>query len=67
MSDDPRPPAPPAGRPGRPPSPAPAVPVSSRLAPTDYDALARAASRHGVSVSAFVRGALLAALRPPRR
>lgn len=52
---------------GRPKVPEPRVPVSSRVTPADYDRLAEAARRRGVSVAAFIRATLRSALRPPPR
>jgi hypothetical protein len=51
---------------GRPKVPEPRVPVSSRVTPAEYDRLATAARARGVSVAAFVRATLRAALRRPR-
>jgi hypothetical protein len=48
---------------GRPKVEAPRVPVSSRVTPAEYDRLAQAARARGVSVAAFVRATLRAALR----
>ena len=48
---------------GRPKVPEPGVPVSSWVTPTDYDQLAKAARARGISISAFVRATLRAALR----
>jgi hypothetical protein len=50
---------------GRPKVAAPRVPVSSRVTAAEYDRLAQAARARGVSVAAFVRATLRAALRPP--
>jgi predicted HicB family RNase H-like nuclease len=52
-------------RPGRPRA-EPSSSVSTKIAVTDHDRLIAAANKRGLSVSAFVRGALLNALRPPR-
>jgi hypothetical protein len=50
-------------RPGRPRALEPRSSVSTSLAVTDHDRLIAAAQARGLSVSAFVRGALLSALR----
>lgn len=50
-------------RAGRPKVAEPRVPVSSRVTPAEYDRLAQAARARGVSVAAFVRATLRAALR----
>jgi predicted HicB family RNase H-like nuclease len=51
---------------GRPKVAEPGVPISTRISPRDYDAIATAAAREGVSVAAFVRATLRSAIRPPR-
>jgi len=51
---------------GRPVAPA-STPVTSRLRTVDYDKLASAALRRGMTVSAFVRAAGLRSLREPTR
>jgi len=51
---------------GRPRVAEPRVPVSIRLAASEHDRVIAAANTHGVSVSEFMRSAVLRALRPPR-
>jgi predicted HicB family RNase H-like nuclease len=51
---------------GRPRVQEPRAPVSIRLAPREHDRVIAAANTHGVSVSEFMRAAVLRALGPPR-
>ena len=51
---------------GRPKVAEPQIPISTRITPREYDAIARAARAHGVSVSAFVRATIRSAIRLPR-
>ncbi len=51
--------------PGRPVAP-PTTPVATRVPDAVYDRLVAEANRRGVSVAAFVRAAVLGALRPRR-
>jgi hypothetical protein len=42
------------------------IPISSRVTPQDYDRIASAAARQGISVAAFVRAIVRRAVAPPK-
>jgi predicted HicB family RNase H-like nuclease len=51
---------------GRPRVQEPMAPISVRFAPREHDRIIAAANTHGVTVSEFMRSAILRAVRTPR-